>query len=180
VTRTLGDLAHSLAGAQVAVQGAQTTFTAKAARMVTTEIRRATAADTGGDSRLSQVGKAGAKVGARYRVVPGAQPRAYVNAVGPYQLLERPTAAHEIVARGRRMTKRYAKAVASETGGDYFTGKRYLKGARALRFGGRFAASSATGGTRGKRTFERAVVRTRPAVVAMARDETMTALRKAW
>jgi len=72
------------------------------AQVVTTEIRTQIEQASGGDSRLSRVGRRakGAKVGARYNVrKAGGRSTALVGATGPLHLIERDTKAHEIQAR---------------------------------------------------------------------------------
>jgi hypothetical protein len=48
---------------------------------------------TGGDLKLSGVGKKGAQVGVRYGVLASGNPSALVRATGPFQLIERDTKA---------------------------------------------------------------------------------------
>jgi hypothetical protein len=64
-------------------------------------------ADSGGDGRLSRMGRNGAKVGARYDIVnsTGADVSGKVGKTGPLHILANPTKPHQIPrqrARGRR------------------------------------------------------------------------------
>ena len=62
--------------------------------------------DAGGDSRLSGVGKRGAKVGARFDIK--GRDRVELKATGPLHLIERPTRAHRIPRQRKRGRRRYA------------------------------------------------------------------------
>lgn len=73
----------------------------RAALAVTNEIRQQIVAATG-DSRLSGVGRSGARVGARFDVKGSVNPTAIIRATGPLHLVERPTSAHRIEPRRRR------------------------------------------------------------------------------
>ena len=79
---------------------------AKSALTVTRSIRSELQRVTGGDSRMSGVGKRGRKVGARYRVRGGSEPSALITAEGPVHLLERDTKAHTIPRERRRGRRR--------------------------------------------------------------------------
>jgi hypothetical protein len=74
MSRDLGDLAVSLSRAPSAIREGQRRGVNAAALKVTTEIRDATRRDTGGDSRLSGVGKSGARLGARFKLLLGKFP----------------------------------------------------------------------------------------------------------
>lgn len=56
-------------------------------------------ADSGGDSRMSGVGKSGGKVGVRYKQQGDT---VVIEATGPLHLLERPTKPHKIRPRGKK------------------------------------------------------------------------------
>lgn len=62
-------------------------------------VKTAVMANMAGVSRLSGVGRAGAKVGVRYDI---RGTTSLVRATGPFHLLERDTKAHEIPKAGRR------------------------------------------------------------------------------
>lgn len=81
--------------------------TGRAASLAAVKVHRlAIQRDAGGDSRLSGVGKRGAKVGARFDQEAG---RFVIQATGPLVLIERNTKAHRIPKqRGARARKRYA------------------------------------------------------------------------
>lgn len=178
MARTLGDLAVSLSRAPASIRAGQERGVARSAGYVTNVIRDDTRRDTGGDSRLSGVGKSGARVGARYRVSgTGAAAKAYIRALGPYQLLERDTAAHFMVPRGWRVSKRYGTAVAK---GRTPRGPMFLAGSRALKFKGGFYTTAEHPGTRGKHTFERAWKRAAPRTTEIFGREVAAALQKGW
>ena len=179
MSRGLGDLAVSLSRAPAAIRDGQRRGVKASALKVTTEIRQATARDTGGDSRLSGVGKSGAKLGARFKLYGGENPTAYITATGPYHLLERNTSARFIIPRGWRVSRRYTNLV--KKGKLPADGKViYLGGAKALKFDGRFAMTAEHPGTRGKHTFERAWKRAAPEAPRIFQREVSAALRKAW
>jgi hypothetical protein len=149
-----------------------------AALKVTTEIRDATRRDTGGDSRLSGVGKSGARLGARYKVYGGDNQTAYISATGPYHLLERNTSPH-LISAGRRLSRKWQNAVArGRISAD--SDRIYTRGKRALKFNGRFASNVEHPGTRGKHTFERAWKRAAPKAPEIFQREVAASLRKAW
>lgn len=102
---------------------------------VTRSIRAETAQATGGDSRLSGVGRRGARVGARYDVKGVTNPTALIRATGPFQLIEHDTSAHPIRPRRRR------------------------RGGRLRLADGSFRAGVRHPGTRAKRPFARGVTR---------------------
>lgn len=67
---------------------------------------------SGGDLRMSGVGRSGARVGVRYLPTPVGT---VVQATGPVHLLERPSKAHEITPRKRARARR-ARALATPYG----------------------------------------------------------------
>lgn len=87
-------MAHALADPAVA-QRLLPGVAMVAKREMTASIQPA----TGGDMRLSGVGRRGARVGVRYRIADG---KAYVTATGPLHLLEGGTQAHDVEPRRRR------------------------------------------------------------------------------
>jgi hypothetical protein len=179
MARDLGDLAASLSRAPSAIREGQRRGVQKSALKVTTEIRDATRRDTGGDSRLSGVGKSGARLNARYKLYGGDNPTAYITATGPYHLLERDASAHFIIPRGWRVSRRYTNAV--RKGKLPADGKVvYLGGAKALKFGGRFSMTAEHPGTRGKHTFERAWKRAAPETPKIFQREVMASLKRSW
>jgi len=62
-------------------------------------VKTAVVAQLGGVSRLSGVGKRGAKIGVRYDIRGTRNPTSLVRATGPFHLIERDTAAHTIPKR---------------------------------------------------------------------------------
>lgn len=91
----------------------------RSALAVTTAIRASIAGGTGGDSRLSGVGRGGARVGARYDVKGAANPTALIRATGPLHLVEYPTRAHEIPRRGGRRRRGRGQRVVVVNGHPY-------------------------------------------------------------
>ncbi len=177
MARDLGDLAVSLSRAPAGIREGEQRGVRKAALYTTGLIRDDTRRDTG-DSRLSGVGKRGARVGAQFKIDGGdSNPTATIRATGPYHLLERDTVPRAIAPRGRTLSKRYLARVSAG-----LTPRRaqYLKGAKALKFGGRFAASVSHPGTRGKHTFERAWKRAAPRTTKIYAAEVSAALKKVW
>jgi len=141
----LADVTRMAATLPDALQRAQIAGVTKSALLVTTAIRGEIRAATG-DNRLSGVGARGARVGAKYDVKGSTNVTAIVSAKGPLQLIERDTAPHLIIPRGRRVGKR---------------GRR-LKGGMVLHMAnGGFAASAVHPGTRGKHPFERGYLKSR-------------------
>lgn len=121
-------------------------------------VRRA----TGGDLRLSGVGKKGARIGVRYNVRGQANATAIVSATGPAQLVERDVKPHVVTSRyspkalGRTRARRLASANAAATFNALAAGGGATKGAgwdrrAVIKFGdvvARYAVQS--GGSRGR------------------------------
>lgn len=140
--RDFADLADSLTSVAAALPSAERTAVDKAALMVVGEIRDRIRQASGGDMRLSGVGRSGAKVGAYYKMYGGnVNPQAWIKASGALPLIENDTPPHVILPRGGR---RSAKG-------------RRLRGKKALKFGGGFYSRAVHPGTRGKRPFARGV-----------------------
>ena len=168
MTRDLGDLAASASRAAKAMPAAQLKGVEKSALHTVTIIRKQIASAVGPDMRMSGAsrGKAGAKVGARYKVYAKAgDPVAYIRATGPLQLIERDTQAHTITARGRTRKKR---------------GKGFRAGAKALTVGTGFRVRVEHPGTRGKHPFERGVELAGKDTKKIFKREIGLALEKAW
>jgi hypothetical protein len=127
------------------LQKAQKRGVNAAAFHVTSAIRDEIRAATG-DMKLSGVGARGAKVGARYNVKGTVNPTAIIRASGPLQLIERDTAPHAIIPRGKRRGKRGT----------------LLKGRKAMYFDDQFRAAVMHPGTRGKHPFEKGYLRSAP------------------
>lgn len=81
---------------------AQRSGVQQSALTVTRGIRSTVRAASGGDNRLSGVGRRGARVGAKYDVKGSTNPTAIIRATGPMQLIEHPTRPHGITRRKRR------------------------------------------------------------------------------
>jgi hypothetical protein len=158
VAKTLTDLAGQLAALPDELVKAQRRGVQRGALHVTRAIREEIRAATGGDMKLSGVGRKGARVGARYTVGGTVEPSAVVRATGPLQLIERDTKPHSIVPRPRRGQKRR----------------------KALRLAnGKFAAAVNHPGTRGKEPFGRGVVRTRGDTGRIFDAEVQAGIRRA-
>jgi len=143
-------LARSLAKAGKAIETAQRDAVARAAlaskRTIEAERDRA----TGGDGRLSGVGKRGAKLGVRFDLK---DTEAVVRATGPWQLIERDTKSAGIIRPKSRRR-----------------GRRRAGGAKALAGGG-FGPYGAVRdkGTTGKKPFEKGAKRSRRPVAKQMR-----------
>jgi len=124
---------------------------------MTTEIRKVIADDSGGDSRLSGVGKKGAKVGAGYDVKGTRNPIAIVRARGPLHLLANRTKPHAITPKARR-SKRGAAALSMPDGS--------------------YRASAQHPGTRGKNTWRRGVDIGLPKALRILRSSTVDAVKR--
>lgn len=115
-----------------------------------------------GTTRLRNVGKNGARVGARFDMKGGANPTALLRYTGPAHLINNPTSPHVIEPRGRTRT----------------AGGRKRKGAQALTIGGNVRAYAHHPGTSGKAFYQRSVPQVATAAVMIMRRSTSTALRK--
>ena len=178
MTRGLGDLAASAARTSAALVDAQRAGVRRSALHVTGKIRDQVRRDTG-DMRLSGVGKRGAKVGAKYDIKGTTNPTALITATGPLHLIERNTAAHSILPRGRRVSKRYQNAVAKgrlPAGGKPI----YLGRKKALTIGGGLYSSATRGPTRGKHTFERGWKKAAPDTPLIFQKEIQGVIRREW
>lgn len=141
------------------LQTAQERTVMQMALVTTKAMREQVRLATGGDSRLSGVGKKGARIGARYVMLrAAANPTAAVRATGPAHLVEHPTEAHSIAPKRRR--------------GE--------QGRRALRFrDGRFAASAQHRGTHPSKPYERGYLASRDAAGQVFDRQVQDAIRKA-
>lgn len=100
------------------------TMVPKANRKATLEaadlVKRATLGKmrvaSGGDLKLSGVGKKGAKIGVRYDIQGEISANAVVRATGPVQLVENRTHAHVIGPKGVKGGKRLKKGTRNRTG----------------------------------------------------------------
>lgn len=126
VARMASRLPEELSKAQR--QGVQ-----RSALTITRAMRQEVKQATGGDNRLSGVGKRGARIGAKYDIKGSINPTAIVRATGPAQLVEHDVRAHSIAPRRRRGKAR-----------------------GALRFkDGSYAARASHPGTKAKRPYEK-------------------------
>jgi hypothetical protein len=133
----------------------------QSALLLTRAARASIAAGSGGDSALSNVGRrgGGARVGARYDIKGTDNVTALVRATGPLHLLDNPTAPHRIsarVAKGRSRASRAAFYNAIFGGGSGYGTAKPLR----TPYGPRYSVQHP--GTKGKRTFWRAIDRAAP------------------
>lgn len=149
-----GDFAKRLGKIGTSVQRGRADVRREMAMEAKKAQQRVIAADTGGDSRLSGVGKRGAKVGARFDVV-GQQTHVY--ATGPLQFVAHPMSPHRIP----KVRKRGRKRVAVIPG----VGVR---------------AHAMHPGTKGKDTWRRGVKAARPKVTKVAEGEWSRIIRRAF
>ena len=134
---SLADVARAAAASADALAKAQRRGVSKAALHVTKRARANTRTATGGDMRLSGVGRRGARLGVRYDVKGRINPSALIRVTGPYHLAEHDTSAHDIPRANRRRKK-------------------------ILKFpDGGYARTARHPGSRGRQPFARAVAATR-------------------
>jgi hypothetical protein len=154
---SLTDLARMAAELPEELRRAQVRGVQKGALLVTRAIRAEIREATGGDNRLSGVGRRGARVGARYDVKGQVNPTAIVYATGPLHLIEHDTEPHDIQARNRRRG-----------------------GTSTMRFAdGRFSRTAEHPGTTGSRPFEKGYLKTRDKTGPAFDREVQAAIRKA-
>lgn len=121
----------------------------------------------GGDSKLSGVGKKGAKVGVRYGVSEGAHPEAWVAASGPLHLLERDTKPREIPRTKVRRLSSGARAVSTKS-------QR-----RPIKIGDRWVTGPVKHpGTKGTEPFAKGVKLIEPKIPAIYKRELSKAMAK--
>jgi len=155
---------------------------AKAAQHLTTVARRNIAVASGGDSRLSHIGKRGARVGARYRVRnQGTTSTALVSAEGPLQIIERDTKSHGELPKGVGRAKGRSKAARHEAKQalyDALFGTGGFSGVKPLStpYGPRYRVQHP--GTKGKHPFGRAVDSVLPHTPPIFQREIRESLRK--
>jgi len=94
VSRSPAELSRKIGRLAVEYQSLPTTLVKESSQIVKTAIVGLLVPATGGDSRLSGVGKKGARVGVGYTIIgTGVDARSRVYATGPFQLVERDTKA---------------------------------------------------------------------------------------
>jgi len=146
------------------------------------EIRR----DTGGDMRLTGANRAkgrpgNARVGVRTNTKGlGARTTGFIGATGPLQLVNNDTAGHVITSAYLRGAGRRARAGRSQVAGPGLVGT-LLKGDRraVLRIPGvpGFRSSARHPGTKGKNTWQRGAVASRPVIRKQMRQKTFDSVR---
>lgn len=114
--------------------------------------------------RMRNVGRSGARLGARYDLKPGTTAGAFLYYTGPVHLLNNPTSAHRIEPRGRTRTK----------------SGRARSGAKAILPGGDPRAYANHPGTSGRNFFPKAVQETKQAAKRIVSDGVGKAIRKAF
>jgi hypothetical protein len=161
VTRPLSDLVAIAEALPKELQQAQVKGVQKAALFTTRSIRDQIRSATGGDMRMSGVGKRGTKLNAYYDVKGRVNPTALIKARGPLQLLERDTSPHEIRPRKRRKAKGQS-------------------GRKALRLSdGNFRGTVRHPGTRGKHPWAKGVAKSRGKTEQIFEDEIHKAIVRA-
>jgi len=149
----------------------------ESAALFATQSARASIRAGSGDGRLSQVGRSGARVGARYDIQGVKNPTALVRATGPLHLMDNPTRPHRITAKVRKGRSRRSR---SNFYNAIFGGGTGFAGATPLRtpYGPRFSVEHP--GTRGKRTFWRGIDVARPLLPRKFSEGYRQGLRKFW
>jgi hypothetical protein len=131
---------------------------------------------TGGDGRLSGVGKSGARLGVRSKPEgTAANGRFFISATGPWQIIENDTGGRVIrsrYARGRRR-KGFIGPVAA---GQFKGGDRAVLNIPGVGF----RRSARHPGTKGKKPWARGVASAKPYVTREVENRTVTAIRKAF
>lgn len=162
----------------------------KSALQLTSHARLNIAAATGGDSRLSHVGKrGGAKVGARYKLNRStSNPSALIFAEGPLQIIERDTKAHGEIPRSVGRLQRRSDGVLDRSRSARHDAKQRLysalfgsggfSGATPLStpYGPRFKVAHP--GTKGKHPFGRAVTAETPHIPTTFQRELQAGLAR--
>lgn len=156
----IGRFADRMARMSTALEEASRKGVEAAALELTQRARKNIAVASGGDNRLSGVGKRGAKVSARYDIKGTKNPTALVRANGPLHLVERDTKPHEIDATRTR------------------TGRRRRSGKKALSTPYGPKAKVRHPGTRGKHPWQRAVDQTLPHTPHIFSAEINAAMKK--
>lgn len=133
--------------------------TEQTALAVTTILRAEIAAASGGDSRLSGVGKRGVRVGARYDIKGFTNPTALIRATGPLHLLTWDTKPH-LIPRQRGSVKRRRRILFAEGYGHPVRGPIEHPG------------------TKGKHPWEHGLTKARPIAPAAYRRAVRTSLAK--
>jgi hypothetical protein len=109
VELTVAQFARACAQTPAAVRAANPNAVKAAALEIVTTQRRLLAAATGGDSRLSGVGKRGAKLSVGFDVKGLDNATALIQARGPWQFVENDVERHRVPRpRSRRGRRRYA------------------------------------------------------------------------
>jgi hypothetical protein len=160
LAKTVGQFAKEARGFSQTLEKVERESVRASALLVTTAVRRNIVAVSGGDFRLSGMGRRGARVGARFdEKVTGGKASALVRATGPLQIVEGDTKPHSIGPKKR--------------------GPRGRR--RALRIPGiGFRNVVKHPGTRGKHPFERGVNESLPKVPAIVQRTVSQAMRKAF
>lgn len=97
-SRTALELGHKLNAAGDALVRANVTVVTRAALKVKLAAEAERTKVTGGDGRLSNVGRRGSRLGVASTVTPSG-PSAIVRATGPWQIVENDTRAHRITSK---------------------------------------------------------------------------------
>lgn len=172
---SLGDFAIKAQTWATAGQPVADRKSVEAAALFTVRIARAAIqAGSGGDNRLSNVGR-GARVGARYDVRGTQNPTALVYATGPLHLLDNPTRPHQITPKVKKGRSRASRAAFYNA---IFGGEGGFGSARPLRtpYGPRYRVQHP--GTKGKRTWQRSIDRAEPFLPKIFAEQQRRELRR--
>lgn len=163
----------------VELRGAQRSAVERAALVMATAVRRQIQSATGGDSRMSGVGKKGAKVGVGYDVKGTNNPTALLRARGPLHLIERDTKPHLIFRKNDRVKGKGAGRANRQTMyEELFGGQGAYRGGNLKLLDGGFRKVVKHPGTKGKHPFEHGVTKSRPAAEQILRRSFSDAARK--
>lgn len=168
----------------VGLPGASRKSVEAAALFATNAARTSIRGGSGGDSALSNVGRrGGARVGARYDMKGTTNPTALIYATGPLHLLDNPTRAHLITARGYRLSRAKSKrdqVYNAIFGGEFSGSIGSARRATPMRtpYGPRYYARHP--GTRGKRTFFRGINAAEPFLPRIFQSEMKQQMRRYW
>lgn len=140
---------------------------------------------SGGDLKLSGVGKKGARIGVRYDINGQVSANALVKATGPVQLVENRTHAHVIGPKGVKGGKRLKNGTRNRTGMSQRQraideGTAVYKRGQVLFFGGRFSAYAYHPGTAGKHPWAKGIKEATPKTPKVYQDAYHRALTEAF
>lgn len=162
MSKNLAQFTHRLDLAAKGISEAEVNGVNKVAFAMKTSVLGLMAEATGGDLRLSGVGrKGGAKIGASYKAASARiNSHALLFATGPAHLVERDTRVHSVGTGGKR--RKSDVIVMQLPNGDWATGPWF------------------TGGSKGQKPFERGIEAVEPFVAQIMLAETRKGFTKAF